>query len=696
MQTNTEQENEDEQLKQAMAASLNDVPGQENGTIGGGQHFGPAQRAHYNPSQWGMVPIASSREFVDHPPPQKRRRRPGEPAFLRGSPETGYNAPLLTIYHSIPLAREALIFPPLQVLEYGHNPEWWSGASDENSKSLSMQESSPGAEDRKKFSAEIQCLMAFLDNTNRAYGSVEALSELRFYQYFQAETPYTKLAEAWQTAAMEESPNQPLTQIFTSIAAQGPEIRGASPEEKELLQIEAAVREAQSQTEILDKIFWNDVSTHPIGDVWMERFGHVVTLRILNDESGASKLGITPTEVWYVDRYTPALREKMFEMRQRRHTLLKDIENLNKTQHKIAEMPGVKANTSRVNIRTALEAAKELMPLAVDDTLRAQTNLIEVSDKTDAAQIQKSIDHLLGEIDGKVKAIKQRKSELNAQIKVIMSDLTDPNTSTIPLREKFVLQGVSTKPNVTYVRKFNRDLIGMDDNEDEPHEAWQWWRTAWDEPPNQQSIPSDSHTNGFIDQSNDMDDSVPFSVSRVSVEEVLEAAKNEHRTAILIYANETAMTFAPSPLPSSLRKFVEQDNRAFEDEMFQKHVQQVDHERRWSNETNSTAMDDTNPFNDTTYAQYGREATPMTTSTIRSLSGQPSPKRSRSSDDSMRNINLMDDEPPSYDDAAAAANTGSQEMHEKRGNRIGYFAEQFLHDVEQKEQNQQGERESKG
>ncbi|KAK5089865.1 hypothetical protein LTR05_000032 [Lithohypha guttulata] len=658
---------EDDELRQAMAASMKDLSAQENGTTTG-QHFGPAQRSHYPPEQWALAPMASAREVVDHPPPAERQRTPPQPAFLRGSPQTGYIAPLLTIYHSISLAREALLLPPLHIFEYGCNPDWWSGTSDENFKSMSIQESSAEDEDRRKFSAEIQCLMAFLDGTSRSYGSVDALCDMNYYRYFQAESPYTKLCEAWRRAAVDEAPNEPLTQVFTSVAARGPDVQGALPEEKDMFQIEGALREARSLTEVLDKIFWTDTWQLPMEDIWMERFGQIVTLRLFNDDQGATKLGISPVEELYLDRYTPELRNDLFRMRTQRYTLLRDMDKLKVNQQKIVQVPGSRANQPHIDVRKALEAARDLVPVAADDTMRKDSQLVEVDGTADVTELDSQINGLLAGIDKKLNSLEQKKSDLEAEIRRVMSDLTDPQHSSLDLKHKYVLHGASTKPNTTYFRKPNHDLLGIEGDHN-PSDTWQWWRTAWGE---------SAHSRANVSREDAGDG--PFSVTRVTIQEVLESIKNENDTAVLVYADETAINHKPVSLPDSLRQFVEQDNRAFEDELSQQHGQSTGRERSWSNETNSTVMEDNNPFDDPIASLRARDATPMSTSTIRSLSGQPSPKRPRSSNDSMENINLMDDEPPAYESVPA------MEMSEKKSNKIGYFAEQMLQTAEQHEE----------
>ena len=116
-------------MQAAIAASKGEVPpGQENGIVGSGQQFGPARPGDYEPKKWAMtLSHTRAQEVPDNPPPELRRRKPEEPAFLRPSDRSGYLHSLLTIYHSIPLARAALLLPSVQKVSYGYDPEWWSG-----------------------------------------------------------------------------------------------------------------------------------------------------------------------------------------------------------------------------------------------------------------------------------------------------------------------------------------------------------------------------------------------------------------------------------------------------------------------------------------------------------------------------------------------------------------------------------------
>lgn len=630
------------------------MKGQENGTIGQGRYFGPATRPDYDTANWAVT-LASAREMVEHPEPGKRRKTPGSPAFLRGSADTGYDGALLSIYHSIPLAREALTFSPLKIYDYGHNSEWWSGTTDENAKSLSMEQSTAGAEDRRRYLAEIQCLMAFLDNTSRAYGSVDALNDLRYSRHFQPENGLTKFLEAWKQAAMQEQPDEPLTQIFTTKAVQAPEILGVDPEEKALFLIEGPVRKALTQAEMLDKIVWSDAPTAPLQDVWFEDMGHVVTMRCFNDEPEATKLDILVSEIWYLDRYTPALKQTLRELRQRCLHLLREKELLTHATNRLTETPK-RPNAASKNINRVLNNAKQAISIALDEEEMSSSNTF-----SDVATLHSQIDTILEHITTHISDLDRRQIALEQQVRTIMSDITDPATSTQQLRHKYQLQGVATKSNIMYIRQLNQDLIGMDDNEDETHDTYQWWRMAWEQ------------NNPLQEQE------TPYSVRKVYFRDVVEAVRNEHHTAVLVYADEIAMTFAKSPLSPALQYFIEQDNRAFEDEISLNQVSSARRSRTWSNDTNSTTvMDENDPFDDQMSFSRRRDGTPMSTSTSPSDDEGPSPKRPRSSDESLQTQteSMM---PPAYEDVV----TDYQHEPQRPGNKIGFYAEQLLHQVDE-------------
>ncbi|KAG7148614.1 hypothetical protein HYQ46_002526 [Verticillium longisporum] len=152
---------EDEDLQRALAESAREsgVAPQENGIMDGitptsTAHFGPANRNDYDPSNWAMVPAgpATRARSVLDPVPSKRQRASDAPAFLTGRPAENY----------------------------GHNKEWWKGQAIYPAHlTAAMNQGRPVPDDAKPdFNEEIHRLMAFLDATDRSYGSVEVMADL--------------------------------------------------------------------------------------------------------------------------------------------------------------------------------------------------------------------------------------------------------------------------------------------------------------------------------------------------------------------------------------------------------------------------------------------------------------------------------------------------------------------------------------
>lgn len=168
--------------------------GADGGGGGGGdtsvKYFGPANRSEYDQAQWGMVHVARSTE----PPPTARRRQQGVPAFLRNARALGTEhqptyhrlGSLLTILHEIPAARNFLVRfgPPDQPLpdSYGHGADWWKGEPiipPDVLAAVQRNEIQWGDDTEQPLHHELHRLMAFLDGTDRSYGSADSIIEMR-------------------------------------------------------------------------------------------------------------------------------------------------------------------------------------------------------------------------------------------------------------------------------------------------------------------------------------------------------------------------------------------------------------------------------------------------------------------------------------------------------------------------------------
>lgn len=144
--------------------------------------FGPANRETYQDDQWAMVRV--DKEASD-PPPSARKRDPSAPAFLLCRQQGAQRhrlGPLMMIKHDIPAARNFFLsldaFDPPS--SYGHNNAWWKGdpilvTNSESTEDLPEAWSNDYRS--VKLEDEIQRLMAFLDATQRSYGTADSMCE---------------------------------------------------------------------------------------------------------------------------------------------------------------------------------------------------------------------------------------------------------------------------------------------------------------------------------------------------------------------------------------------------------------------------------------------------------------------------------------------------------------------------------------
>ena len=229
-----------------------------------GARFGPANRTDYEQADWAMVPVGPAQTRLETAPaPSLRKRAVGAPAFLvQGiSKADGHRlGGLLTILHEIPLARNVLLSTGSPAASYGHNSEWWKGQEILPPHVLArMQQRELGWESRTRqpaFEEEIHRLMAFLDSTERSYGTVSVLTDLIPYYNLGAEKQFYELL-----SVRNEEKIQPLYQVAALAHVLGD---GTGDDEAKfgMLEMEHLKQDyANIKTlyESLDHIMWSDV-----------------------------------------------------------------------------------------------------------------------------------------------------------------------------------------------------------------------------------------------------------------------------------------------------------------------------------------------------------------------------------------------------------------------------------------------------
>ena len=715
-------------------------PGQENGIVGSGRQFGPAHPGDYDPNKWAMtLSRARAQEVPDNPPPELRRRKPEEPAFLRPSHRSGYLHSLLTIYHSIPLARAALLLPSIQNVSYGYDSEWWSGTRIVAPRVVSYDDGVVHHPDADDFIFETQRLMAFLDGTTRSYGSADVLVDMDCYRNSnappdrngKAASELVKFFHTWVNAALGLAPDEPLTQTFCSEALKNPTSPREQVSRMEFHCLEPNYRiEHDTLYDTLDLAIWTDGPDQPLGDVWIERVAPVFTLCLHDSQTipptRRDKVNVRIPATWYPDRYLESCKRQSREMRARMIELSNDIHRLWVLYGRCATQQG---RNGILDVRQTLLAAARAAELAVKDKpltngLHEDNNMLSSStlpiSNAEGDRCAQELRGLVERIDKKIRSLEEQRERTVEVYRSVTQQFTQPSPNPHePPTHRYTLRGVSTKPHITYVlRPVVEDLMDVNDgNSGEAKDecsgdcagepAWQWWRISFSDeeshssgdfpilgPPTQAEAEATKMLaiNGY-GQSSDWSRKIQqaesrsgFSVRKVREVEVLKAAREENNSVLLVYASDEAIKLDPSHVPDltpELRTFVETDNAAFEKELRGESGAEM--------ESVSTAYGNGKLVDD------DMETIPPASPKRQSDGAASPPKRPKNFDDPFTCLPTPPEDPPPY--AASEGNEG-QEMQETsngssplttgRSNRIGQHAERMMARIEESDEAESG------
>jgi hypothetical protein len=300
-----------------LTASPGVETGQESGVTGNtGAVFGPAnQESYYDNASWAMVPASKSTEYVPDASQWYQTREVGAPAFIKPIIGQEYLPALLTILHTIPLYRSALLTPNVTNDIYWLGDNWWKG--DAEAKAV-MVDSSTGATSPSEleFIYETQRLIAFLDNTQRAYASLNTLFQLDAWKKFRLspdepddlDDDLVKFLLRWSFIHKQHHPETDLDGVFRSTI----NARGIK---HEAFVLDAPVVPNETATDrhiydVLDAALFESLSQ----SAYIEKASNVLILRLCATVNGA-QLNCTIPPVLHTERYlgeNKAMVEKMF------------------------------------------------------------------------------------------------------------------------------------------------------------------------------------------------------------------------------------------------------------------------------------------------------------------------------------------------------------------------------------------------
>ncbi|KAF9893937.1 hypothetical protein FE257_008908 [Aspergillus nanangensis] len=565
-------EREERELQQAVAMSLSQNLGnQETGVTSAANQakFGKATRDHYEEDAWAMTLFDSSaREIIISPDPGARKRDDAEPAFIRPSQDNAYLGGLLTILHTIPLAREALLLRNYTLPNYGYDSQWWNGQPINLPKIVTIQDANEGDTDWDDIIHETQRLVAFLEGSARAFGSADSLASLKGMPAYDSAASIGRFLEAWQAAAVRADPGNQLATVFSSTAYKRSLTDYDSTVNTEFFTLESFVEPDHGQTlyDTLDRTIWPDQVGEELDDVWLEHIAEIFTIR-LDASEGAKSVDVKIPATFYPDRYLASCREISREFRAEKLKIQKDVDRIENlasrfSVSKSAAHKGLKCQEVLQKTAAAVLALPKRHPGDGDE-------LTPVSEQetTEAQRLVTELRQICTKLEDKLQELERQKQSVIEVLRNYSKTLTEPSTSPDePPHHKYTLRGVCTQSHITYILR--RSTTNIPDS-GSPDPEWQWWRISFstEDAKARQSKSSQGESAGPKNA-----DVIGYTATKVREVEVLRAAREESKSVLLVYAKDSALNIPEHPAPPQLQDLVIADNAAFQAELqdFQK------------------------------------------------------------------------------------------------------------------------------
>ena len=309
------------------------------------QSFGPANRDYYPANQWSLV--TTSDAILPDPEPKQRVRMIGSPSFIKPSQEENRLPSLLTIYQQIPMACEALLARDHVRAEYGTSRDWWQGDSIQGrGVVVSLDGENLMDEAPTPVIDEVQRLMAFLELTERAYGSCDALVESINHSRHR---PWTSEIDAdahllttWLAECAEANANEKLRDVFTTAAFDrlNGEVISDQTFQVFILSLRYDLDGTPSLYDLIDEVLWGSwVVEHP-SEVTFNP-GHILTFQFRSSGSPAE----WPL-VWYADRYLDENKDKALHMLHEQHRTEEERNTLQMRQNRLEHVTSSKTKKS--------------------------------------------------------------------------------------------------------------------------------------------------------------------------------------------------------------------------------------------------------------------------------------------------------------------------------------------------------------
>ena len=477
-----------------------------------------------------------------------RQRGEHTPAFLKHMLRQDFLPSLITILHSVPKLRNALLSSEAHLHDYGFNSHWWSGEDIQTSTisfvddDLTMENASCSC---PPIVAEVQRLIAFLDKTERAYASAESLARVHAIKVYENTSSVPKslierFVETWDSIG--DAPS-----LFLSTVT---DIAKSSEATRDVHMYDARIGFSTTDREktlvdVLDNCFWDVLDNGDFEpDHFLDEVGPVQILTLRAHKTW--KLVIPPTV--YLDRYLLSNSHIIHKMKAENSTYIEQINKANSTLKKLETYKCNLLNDATVGPEKEADVAKMFersIDFLADRSEHIEDENIREQTKLTVAKLEK----IWERIEQRVHTLRAERQQAEAALRKFSSVLTEPGNALQPedyeFKHQYVLRGIATSSPrnlTTYVLRPSPDSSSVENRKG------QWWKMAYD------TAGSKPH----------------IERSTVTEEEVLKKAGEGVNDTMLAYTSAATLTGPPPiPLPPQLERFVDKDNTAFRDELAQ-------------------------------------------------------------------------------------------------------------------------------
>ncbi|KAL2176350.1 uncharacterized protein P884DRAFT_33774 [Thermothelomyces heterothallicus CBS 202.75] len=543
--------------------------------------FGPATRPNYDADEWAMVRLGHTERDPD---PSLRARKDGARVFLRCRKWNDWEkhriGALLMIYQQIPAVRNAL----LQTGEaprygYGNKTDWWQGEP-----ILPPQQPVTDGwyEDSVvSWSDEIHRLMAFLELSDRAYGTADVVARARHpdtRDTGDAERDFFEnFAESETGEAARENRETLVSSVeivaFDDASPQGGDCFG-------LLDLQVT-KDADPLPEnlynVLDWLFFVDLrlareDPSAARVAWITQPSEVLTCRFQGEDGLPGPLEIP--ETFYLDRYLKSNGKKLQELQMETVALLKAYDaNLHK-EGRLTRWVNPQTNKvydrrviTKAAVRRCHEAIRRIRYRAywrkheqASADGEGEYYLPEHPGEPDLLPEEAAViahyEAKIAELENNLAEIERVMDELILRERRVIHQVNRKISSllTVPSADeewnpthKYTLRGVVNDMNTVYYRArgpTTQSNASPADGAPQSEEE-KWWKVS------------------FKPEDNSVEH------APVAYETVMREACGTGCRPIVVYATDKALEQDNLPLSDALKTFVRLDNRLFKQELLQ-------------------------------------------------------------------------------------------------------------------------------